>query len=79
MIQLLILRALEEAYKNGWLLSTRELATLLKLSSSTVCRYGSKFEDAGFVFTRAGQRKGGEVAGQLENRENLNNLGVTFL
>ncbi|MCW5319575.1 MarR family transcriptional regulator [Nostoc sp. KVJ3] len=56
------LRALEEAYKNGWLLSTRELATLLKLSSSTVCRYGSKFEDAGFVFTRAGQRKGGEVA-----------------
>jgi len=56
------LRALEEAYKNGWLLSTRELATLLKLSPSTVCRYGSKFEDAGFVFTRAGQRKGGEVA-----------------
>jgi len=56
------LRALEEAYKNGWLLSTRELATLLILSSSTVCRYGSKFEDAGFVFTRAGQRKGGEVA-----------------
>ncbi|NEU84118.1 MarR family transcriptional regulator [Nostoc sp. UIC10630] len=56
------LRALEEAYKNGWVLSTRELATLLKLSPSTVCRYGSKFEDAGFVFTRAGQRKGGEVA-----------------
>jgi DNA-binding transcriptional regulator YhcF (GntR family) len=50
------------AYKNGWLVSTRELATLLKLSPSTVCRYGSKFEDAGFVFTRAGQRKGGEVA-----------------
>lgn len=56
------LRALEEAYKNGWLLSTRELATLLKLSPSTVRGYGSKFEDAGFVFTRAGQRKGGEVA-----------------
>ncbi|MFN6568251.1 MarR family transcriptional regulator [Dendronalium sp. ChiSLP03b] len=56
------LRALEEAYKNGWLLSTRELATLLKLSRATVRGYGTKFEDAGFVFTRAGQRKGGEVA-----------------
>ncbi|MEA5504839.1 MarR family transcriptional regulator [Halotia wernerae UHCC 0503] len=56
------LRALEEAYKNGWLLSTRELATLLKLAPSTVRGYGTKFEDAGFVFTRAGQRKGGEVA-----------------
>nr|WP_322718822.1 MarR family transcriptional regulator [Nostoc sp. ChiQUE02]MDZ8231812.1 MarR family transcriptional regulator [Nostoc sp. ChiQUE02] len=56
------LRALEEAYENGWLLSTRELATLLKLSPSTVRGYGTKFEDAGFVFTRAGQRKGGEVA-----------------
>jgi hypothetical protein len=56
------LRALEEAYKNGWLLSTRELATLLKLSRGTVRGYGTKFEDAGFVFTRAGQRKGGEVA-----------------
>ncbi len=56
------LRALEEAYKNGWLLSTRELATLLKLSPATVRGYGTKFEDGGFIFTRAGQRKGGEVA-----------------
>ncbi|MBD6619749.1 MarR family transcriptional regulator [Komarekiella sp. 'clone 1'] len=56
------LRALEEAYKNGWLLSTRELATLLKLSPATVRGYGTQFDDAGFVFTRAGVRKGGEVA-----------------
>ncbi|BAZ33646.1 hypothetical protein NIES4074_61600 (plasmid) [Cylindrospermum sp. NIES-4074] len=42
--------------------STRELATLLKLSPPTVRGYGTKFEDAGFVFTKAGQRKGGEVA-----------------
>ena len=36
------LRALEEAYKNGWVLSTGAMATLLKLSPSTVCRHGFK-------------------------------------
>jgi hypothetical protein len=56
------LRALEEAYRNGWLLSTSELAALLKLSPATVRGYGEQFEDAGFVFTRAGTRKRGEVA-----------------
>jgi hypothetical protein len=59
------LRGLEEAYQNGWLLSTSELAALLKLSKSTVRGYGTKFEDAGFVFTRAGMRKRGETAWEV--------------
>jgi len=45
------LRALSEAYRNGWLLSTSELAALLKLSRATVRGYGEQFDDAGFVFT----------------------------
>jgi hypothetical protein len=52
----------EEAYEKGWLLSTKEVADLLELAPSTVCAYGQEFEDAGFVFTRAGTRKGGEIA-----------------
>ena len=56
------LRGLEEAYRNQWLLSTSELAQLLKVSPKTVRSYGEQFSDAGFVFTRAGTRKRGEVA-----------------
>ncbi len=59
------LRGLEEAYRNSWLLSTSELAQLLKLSPSTVRSYGNQFDDAGFVFTRAGTRKRGEVAWEI--------------
>ena len=59
------LRGLEEAYRNQWLLSTSELAQLLKVSPRTVRGYGSPFEDAGFVFTRAGTRKRGEVAWKI--------------
>lgn len=59
------LRGLEEAYRNQWLLSTSELAQLLKLSPKTVRGYGEQFEDAGFVFTRAGTRKRGEVAWKI--------------
>ncbi len=44
------------------LLSTKEVASLLGLAPSTICAYGQEFEDAGFVFTRAGTRKGGEIA-----------------
>lgn len=62
------LRALEEAYRNGWLLSTSELAALLKLSPATVRGYGEQFSDAGFVFTRAGTRKRGEVAWEIGKR-----------
>jgi DNA-binding IclR family transcriptional regulator len=63
---------LEEAYQNGWLLSTTELAALLKLSKSTVRGYGSQFEDAGFVFTRAGTRKRGEAAWEVGKRRKSN-------
>ena len=59
------LRGLEEAYRNQWLLSTSELAQLLKLSPATVRGYGEQFSDAGFVFTRAGTRKRGEVAWKI--------------
>ena len=41
------LRELEEAYEKGWLLSTSEVADLLKLSPATVRGYGEQFEDAG--------------------------------
>ena len=34
-----------------WLLSTSELAQLLKVSPKTVRSYGEQFSDAGFVFT----------------------------
>jgi len=66
------LRALEEAYQNGWLLSTTELATLLKLSKSTVRGYGTQFEDAGFIFTRAGTRKREETAWSVGKRSKSN-------
>ena len=56
------LRELEEAYSNGWLLSTSELADLLGLTPGTITDYGEQFNDAGFTFTRAGKRKGGELA-----------------
>lgn len=59
------LRGLEEAYRNTWLLSTSEVAQLLKVSPRTVRSYGEQFSDAGFVFTRAGIRKRGEVAWRI--------------
>lgn len=60
------LRELEEAYENGWLLSTSEVADLLGLSPKTVASYGQAFADAGFVFTRAGTRKRGEIAWAID-------------
>ena len=65
------LRALSEAYRNGWLLSTSSVAALLKLSPTTVRHYGDQFEDGGFVFTRAGTRKRGEVAWKIGKRQDL--------
>jgi hypothetical protein len=56
------LRELEETYSQGWLLSTSELADLLELTPGTITDYGEEFADAGFTFTRAGKRKGGEIA-----------------
>ncbi|MEO0533545.1 MAG: hypothetical protein AAF215_06715 [Cyanobacteria bacterium P01_A01_bin.123] len=52
---------LEQAVKNGWLLSTAEIANLLDLSPSQFQHY-DHFQDAGFVFTRAGYRMGGDLA-----------------
>lgn len=65
------LRDLEEAYEKGWLLSTSELAMLLKLSPKTIISYGDSFEEAGFIFTRCGKRKRGEIAWKIEKTEEL--------
>jgi hypothetical protein len=65
-LQLSYLRELEEAYENGWLLSTSEVADLLGLLPKTVASYGREFADAGFVFTRAGTRKRGEIAWTID-------------
>ena len=48
------LEALEKAYEKKWILSTSQLASLLKLNSKTLIRYQS-FERYGFNFIRAGQ------------------------
>jgi predicted DNA-binding transcriptional regulator AlpA len=60
------LRDLEEAYQNGWLLSTSEVAELLGLSQKTITGYGEEFTDAGFLFARVGIRKGGEIAWSID-------------
>lgn len=65
------LRDLEEAYEKGWLLSTSELSMLLKLSPKTIISYGDSFEEAGFIFTRCGKRKRGEIAWKIEKTEEL--------
>ena len=59
------LRELEEAYEKKWILSTSELADLLGLSASTVRGYGDQFQEAGFIFTRAGTRSRGEMAWKI--------------
>jgi len=64
--RLTYMRELEEAYQNQWLLSTSELADLLGLTKKTVTNYGQEFSDAGFVFERAGIRKGGEIAWAID-------------
>ena len=63
------LKELEEAYQNEWLLSTSEVADLLGLTQKTITNYGQEFSDAGFIFERAGSRKGGEIAWSI-NKEN---------
>lgn len=59
---------LENAAKNGWLLSTSELAELIDLSSREIESYGDRFSEAGFVFSRAGYRKNGEIAWKVAKR-----------
>ncbi|MGF1499371.1 MAG: hypothetical protein ACFB8W_21485 [Elainellaceae cyanobacterium] len=53
---------LERAVRGGWLLKTSEVAYLLDLPVAEIRQYGDRFSEAGFVFTQAGYRSGGEVA-----------------
>ena len=62
------LKELEEAYQSGWLLSTSELSDLLEFAPKTIAGYGEQFSDAGFTFTRAGSRKGGEIAWSIDKQ-----------
>ncbi|MGL5832372.1 MAG: hypothetical protein ACRC1Z_03965 [Waterburya sp.] len=66
--RLTYLEELESAYQNGWLLSTSEVSDLLGLTSKTIASYGQEFSDAGFLFTRAGTRKGGEIAWSIDKQ-----------
>ena len=66
--RLTYLEELESAYSNGWLLSTSEISDLLKLTPKTIASYGQEFSDAGFTFTRAGTRKGGEIAWSINKQ-----------
>ncbi|MBE9141041.1 hypothetical protein IQ254_28230 [Nodosilinea sp. LEGE 07088] len=59
---------LENAARNGWLLSTSELAALVDLSPQEVEGYGDRFTEAGFVFSRAGYRKNREIAWKVTKR-----------
>ena len=56
------LETLERAAQTGWLLRTSEVAELLKLPPAEMQLYGDRFSEAGFLFTRAGYRSGGEIA-----------------
>lgn len=60
--------SLEKAVQGGWKLRTSELAALLKLSPAEIDRYNPSFKEAGFVFTRAGYRSGGETAWIVSKR-----------
>lgn len=59
---------LEKAARGGWELSTSELAYLLDLTLDQVQRYGDRFQDAGFVFTKVGYRGRGEAAWRVTKR-----------
>ena len=59
---------LENASRNGWLPSTTELAELIDLSPREIESYGDRFSEAGFVFSRAGYRKNGEIAWKVAKR-----------
>jgi hypothetical protein len=61
---------LEQAARNGWLLSTTEIADLLDLPPATIHSYGDRFTEAGFVFTRAGFRAGGDLAWRVSKLYN---------
>ncbi|WP_416674332.1 hypothetical protein [Egbenema bharatensis] len=62
--------ALEQAARNGWLLSTAELAYLLDLPPLTIRQSGDRFCEAGFVFTHAGFRADGDLAWRVSKLYN---------
>lgn len=66
------LEALERAYEKDWLLSTSELAQLLKLSPRTIRGYGNSFSEAGFIFTKAGTRARQETAWRVSKAYSKN-------
>lgn len=59
---------LESAAKNGWLLSSSEIAGLFDASPSEIERMGDSFAEAGFIFKRAGRRRNGETAWRITKR-----------
>lgn len=59
---------LENAAQNGWLPSTSELAALIDLSPREIEGYGDRFSEAGFIFSRSGYRKNGEIAWKVTKR-----------
>jgi hypothetical protein len=59
---------LENAARNGWLFSTTELAGLMDLSPREIEGFGDRFTEAGFIFSRSGYRKNGEVAWRVAKR-----------
>jgi hypothetical protein len=59
---------LESAARNSWLLSTSEIAGLLDLSPREIEDQGDSFFEAGFIFSRSGYRKNGEIAWRVTKR-----------
>ncbi|HIK45711.1 MAG TPA: hypothetical protein IGR64_12635 [Leptolyngbyaceae cyanobacterium M65_K2018_010] len=59
---------LEAAAQNGWLYSTSELAELFDLSPRDIEQMGDSFFEAGFIFSRSGYRKNGEIAWRVRKR-----------
>jgi hypothetical protein len=59
---------LENAATKGWLLSTSELAGLMDLSPREIEGFGDRFFEAGFIFSRSGYRKNGEIAWKVTKR-----------
>jgi hypothetical protein len=62
------LKALEEASRNGWQLSSLEIAELLDLDIDEMKHYGDRFMEAGFVFTKVGFRSGGQIAWRVSKQ-----------
>lgn len=59
---------LESAAQNGWLLGTSEVANLLDLPPASIEQFGDSFFEAGFIFSRSGYRKQGEIAWRVTKR-----------